>query len=851
MASRKEYAEKKGKKKVMTVLMALVMCTLGGCQETIDGLQRVDTQGKAVPVSLQIGFAEENSSFSPLSGGRRAETRISGAGATAFEARPVSPSVSTKSGATAATPDQLYNLEIYQYRADGSYLASATSLGTIQPGSYVTATLHDNGGEPCQLLIVTRGATAAFGSFGSKSLGEVRKLTASRSVIESADVTTGANINNMPYLLYLPEVKIVSDRIVSPDGRDVRLQLKRLAVALTLDWTLSDAMKTAGYALTEVRLMQVPHDYFILPERETEVDFGEMYPVSVSEFIDGFRLKESDLAAAGAEAGSKTLWLPANARGTRRDVTSALYRDKEHAHSAATYAEFVVDNSGKKERLFYRVYLGGNETTDFNLLENTNYYWKININQANYAADPRIRLFDQTPVVSTNFVPTANCFMMRPGTDLCFNPYQHTSGTQGWNQYLTSDGTLTDAKTISYVRILWQTKDAGTSGDLVMGYVIDETHHENLVNSSELSDTEKARVYVKVPHSKGGNAVIAAYNSSHTIVWSWHLWISDYVPMRIARFDDYASAQVATRSGTVHKYDSPLFAVGGVYAAKVMMDRDLGARAGGFPGITIGGNFSKMDVVNTYGFLYQWGRKDPFFPSLDGTTNEKDVIYDGYGVPKNLAKSKSQTNVEGSIQHPLTYYYNQALNWSNESNSNTYWNAGNNSAPGTKTIYDPCPDGWKVPSIFYQSTATTADNIQTNTLFANFGMTSSGSPVYNSPNGADYTKCLYYYKDAWYGSTPTQVGENSNPKGGRIFLIGNTQLSTMTIYNTAWFPANAERNGSGSFNGELTYAGRLGHIWGADYSSGANRSYLGLQDRLIQVSFYSQSYGWSVRCIQE
>lgn len=834
-------------KRVLAVLLALSL-TLGGCEESIPPFSGSQEGGKPVEVVLQIGFADENDAgqaSSPTRGGGTSRPQAGGA----LDARLVS-AASTKS-ATTQVPDQLYNLEIYQYRADGSYLASATSLGHREAGSYLAATLNDNGGQSCRLLIVARGSTAAFSGFGTQSLSEVRCLTATRSVVETADVTTGSNINTMPYLLYLPEVKIVSNRIVSPDGADVRLQLKRLAAALTLDWSLSAAMKTEGYTLTEVRLMQVPHDYFILPERETEAAFGEMYPVSVSEFVDGFRLTGDLLAAAGGDEGSQTLWLPANARGIRTDVTSPLYRDKDHAHSAATYAEFVVDHAARKERLFYRVYLGGNETTDFNLLENTNYHWKVNITQANYASDPRIRLFDQTPVESTNLVPTANCLMMLPGSNLCFNPYRHTSGTNGWNTYLTADGTLTADKTIDHVRVLWQTKDAGTSGDLVMGYVIDETHHENLVNTSDLSDANRARVHVKVPLSKGGNAVIAAYAGDGTILWSWHLWISGYVPAKIASFDAYAAAQTASRGGTVHKYDSPLFAAGGVYAAKVMMDRDLGARAGGFPGITVGAGFSKMDVVNTYGFLYQWGRKDPFFPSLDGTTNEKDVIYDGYGMPKNLDKSNSQTSMQGAVQHPLTYYYHSSSNWSSESRAHTYWNAGNNSAPGTKTIYDPCPDGWKVPSIFYQSTSTTAANIQAHTIFTNFGMTSGGNAVYNSPFGAAYTKCLYYYNDTWYGSTPGVVPENSNPKGGRIFLIGDTRLEDMTIYNTVWLPANAERNGSASFNGGLTYAGRLGHVWGADYGSGSMRSYLGVQDRLIQVDFFYQAYGWSVRCIQE
>ena len=55
-----------------------------------------------------------------------------------------------------------------------------------------------------------------------------------------------------------------------------------------------------------------------------------------------------------------------------------------------------------------------------------------------------------------------------------------------------------------------------------------------------------------------------------------------------------------------------LFQEGGVYAAKVMMDRDLGARKGGFPGITIGDDFTVMDAVNTFDFFINGDVKTHF-----------------------------------------------------------------------------------------------------------------------------------------------------------------------------------------------------------------------------------------------
>ena len=70
---------------------------------------------------------------------------------------------------------------------------------------------------------------------------------------------------------------------------------------------------------------------------------------------------------------------------------------------------------------------------------------------------------------------------------------------------------------------------------------------------------------------KEGNAVIAAKDASGTILWLWHMWLTDQP------------------EGQVY-YNS----------AGTMMDRNLGATSA-TPG-----------DVGALGLLYQWGRKDPF-----------------------------------------------------------------------------------------------------------------------------------------------------------------------------------------------------------------------------------------------
>ena len=330
MASIGRKLETKG---VIMTLLTLVLMSMG-CEEQID-IEKISPlgEGRQVEVSLSIGFADETDGAS-LSASPTTKSNRSAGKQAAFDMQLLS-AAQTKA-TTNSHPDKLYNLDIHQYNSNGTHLASAT-VGNIDPGAAITSTLNDNGGAECSLLIIARGATEAVASLSGKSLSAVNEVTADKTKLETVNASTGENINNMPYLLYLPKVKIVGGKLVSPEGTDVRLLLKRLAVGLTINWNFNMATE---YTLTEVRLMQVPNAYRILPVKETESPYGEIYPVSISEFIDCFRLKGSELADA---KGTQTLWIPANARGTRNDVTYPTYRNSNYAHPAATYVEVVVD----------------------------------------------------------------------------------------------------------------------------------------------------------------------------------------------------------------------------------------------------------------------------------------------------------------------------------------------------------------------------------------------------------------------------------------------------------------------------------------------------------------------------
>ena len=432
------------------------------------------------------------------------------------------------------------------------------------------------------------------------------------------------------------------------------------------------------------------------------------------------------------------------------------------------------DNAVKKERLYYRAYLGGQESTDFNLYENKDYTWKLSVKSTAYQTDKRIQLLDQSPVQSTNLVETSNCFMMKPGTNICFNPYKHeakmdgyNNRLSGWNPKLTNGSTLAADKQITDVRLLWQTKDDATSGDLVMGYAISGDDHSNLAHITDGGDLQKARIHVKVPVSKGGNAMIAAY-SGNKIVWSWHLWITDYVPQGITSSVTYAQAQQLTQNGSVHQYATTAFKSGGTHVGKVVMDRNLCAMAGGFPGE----NASLLDFAKRIGYLYCWGRKDPFFGSIDGTTNEFNILYDeeGYGQPMGTAAYSSITLVGGNtleyvIEHPDEFILGSS---SDKGQKRCSWYNLNESSSepqylynDIKTLYDPCPAGWKTPH---------------RTMYV----------------GWNINQGYWFDEDGKFRAT----GNTAHKRGGRLYNVsgGNGVPSPRTKDNTAWFPATAYRS---------------------------------------------------------
>ncbi len=148
-----------------------------------------------------------------------------------------------------------------------------------------------------------------------------------------------------------------------------------------------------------------------------------------------------------------------------------------------------------------------------------------------------------------------------------------------------------------------------------------------------------------------GNVKIAAFDGAGNIIWSWHIWVTDK-----PKNQGYSNGYVA-------------------------LDRNLGAVTTDYA------SFMK-DRSAWSGLYYQWGRKDPIFRATveEGSAWGREVV----GHPVSVAEA---------TMHPVTYYYDEqgGNNWTTDPKSDYFWGYVSVRDDIRKTIYDPCPPGYRVP----------------------------------------------------------------------------------------------------------------------------------------------------------
>ena len=294
-----------------------------------------------------------------------------------------------------------------------------------------------------------------------------------------------------------------------------------------------------------------------------------------------------------------------------------------------------------------------------------------------------------------------------------------------------SDATVGNVKK---TEVLWET--FGTDVMPNVGDLVAEVGYKN------------GYVYFSTPETfANGNASIAVRNSKDLILWSWHIWCTE---------EGWIDQVYANNAGT-------------------MMDRNLGATSA-TPG-----------DVGTFGLLYQWGRKDPFLGSCIFKKSEEAASTGSW------TSTASRQTISYAEENPTTFICHER-GWctgigAGSSNLDFRWQ------DEKKTLYDPCPAGYRVPSITFWQTA--------------------------------------FIKKTWddygYGSYFILADENS----------------------TAWYPATGLKNNKTGLVSDYQAALYWSSTYYQDIYDEACHYHFGYYGNYISGNYDTVSFGKPVRCVRE
>jgi len=208
---------------------------------------------------------------------------------------------------------------------------------------------------------------------------------------------------------------------------------------------------------------------------------------------------------------------------------------------------------------------------------------------------------------------------------------------------------------------------------------------------------------VKRETIRQGNAVIGLFDADGQLRWSWHIWVTD--PESIAtthQLGSTASEFMNVPLGWVG--DRTQFAERSV---KVRITQPYSGETKEYDLVQEG------TEVTGYCPTFQFGRKDPM-PAINFVTRSQVSVYNvqsgfrpstvaapaGYadrivtGIcrPSALLTGDATEKEDGTVEFDLLPYMNL---WDNQVE---LFKLNMSSYTGKKTIYDPCPRGWSVPT---------------------------------------------------------------------------------------------------------------------------------------------------------
>lgn len=365
-----------------------------------------------------------------------------------------------------------------------------------------------------------------------------------------------------------------------------------------------------------------------------------------------------------------------------------------------------------------------------------------------------------------------------------------------------------------------------------------------------------------------GNVVFAAYDHNDKIIWTWHVWITDYDPEEAPAVQDTYSPYDPIRDCKITNATGQEFILQGqnlgwcsgdvnVYEGRSAIVRITQA-SGLTRDITLEQPRVEIESSGNNPF-YQWGRKDPIPAAVNqnGSIVNK-TLYDKDGAPLATPFQTSSTlyTIGQAIQNPNSFVCGGSIsNWiaaASDGAAVNYcnlWNAQLTGSSGytigdgykfAKTIYDPCPRGYRIPDPDVFTGMTYNGRTYTQPL----GSNSYFGDIYNSPF-TDNSGLRSIYGWVFYANPMSGRGAY-DPSGGVYYLRAGgfrhkDDLASEAVGRVSYYWTNMPSSTTATGNRDKAYTPTLR----------IDNGTIATTVMPLNVTAQSKAFGYGIRCIRD
>lgn len=556
-----------------------------------------------------------------------------------------------------------------------------------------------------------------------RTLGDVKRL---KLRVTDDKGSAGWNMADLIYLYMNGLVQTV----VTGSAMSLDVPMKRNAVRLDVRVTNSTGGTENPITIDSVRVLSGVRDVFYF----TDYTLPDIFPSQEHLLNVTYPATAWNEGAGDGNSRDFTFYCPANKRGT---IANA---DPKHkllfAHPYTTMVQ-VMGTDSHGDEVSYRFILGSDLTSDCNLLPNTDYSYEFEITGAgDYVTDSRV---DNLHMQDFTQSPLANSYIINPPAMEGVWKHVRIPVRRVYDFWNITDG---------YEKVAGNALDAGSFGwqaEIIRSTVelVEDVNFKWIKrNGTDYTD------YFEFAITAGmeSNFILGVHrftDAGRTLLddvflWSWHMWVTDYNPSATISLltpevdgdGNEARYVYDVLGGQVNRFAGAAWKTGGALEGQFMMDRNLGA-------------LSQTERHGPGTLYYQSGRKDPFMyaSSMNQAPTKGINIYNRYNdalefqyrTQAQLTETGNMTDlVRYAVYHPDMYVlmpdwtnqdtdidgnlYRRGMNW-----CDTKLGIGNTANLSAKSIFDPCPPGWRVAptkcmTLPAGNVTQTVDNVQIITL---------------------------------------------------------------------------------------------------------------------------------------